>query len=227
MNKGIFASVAAALLLLSLSTIGMAATFDFDYEILSNYGGMTGGSPIIYDGVLLSGGDGTLTVTIDDTGWPDPSFPSVRFDSIWQNYFADNYDTSGGPGTYKWSGNFTGRFYLDVTNGPIGYTGTCEGSVNITISVRDHNENATLETWERDKQHLFHGRLAKLCEDPSTGEMACTRGFGSLNSNYFSFFPPDPPGIDTLYNGGELTLYQNCPSEAQPSSWGAIKSLYK
>jgi hypothetical protein len=57
--------------------------------------------------------------------------------------------------------------------------------------------------------------------------MACTRGFGSLNSNYFSFFPPDPPGIDTLYNGGELTLYQNCPSEAQPSSWGAIKSLYK
>jgi hypothetical protein len=212
----------------------LVLAWSFDYEIFSDPGGILGNSPVVYDGVLLSGGDGTVSITLDDTGWPGPGDPDTRFNYIWANYFAANYDTSGG--TARWIGEMGGRFSITSMNAPGDYNGTCEGSVVARITVRDFNEDGVLNDGELyDRQHLFDGLLSKLCDDFSSGQMACSRGFGSINSNFFSFYPslyppsepPDPLRVDTLYNGAQLTLYWVCASPAETPSWGAIKALYK
>jgi hypothetical protein len=54
--------------------------------------------------------------------------------------------------------------------------------------------------------------------------MDCKWGWGAIASNYFSF-QVNP--VDTLYNGGNLTLMEGCESSVEPTSWGSIKSLYE
>ena len=217
MKKGLYTLLAMCALL--LLTPALLSAWNFDYEI---YGNILV-SPVLYDsGGLTSGGEGTFEFTLSDAGWPLD--PAVRFDYIWANYFADNYDTTT-EGAYKWVASFTGRFYLSATNAPYGYNGWCEGSVTATITVRDENSNGILDDEEKWADHLMNGLLSKQCEDPCGGEMVCTWGWGSLASNYFNFVMP--PGVDDLYNGANLTLLATCPSAVESGSWGSIKALYR
>jgi len=214
MKKGGFIALIGLLLVPAV-----ASSWNFDYSIISE-GGILGPSPH-YIGIFTSGAEGTFEIWFDDTGWPTD--PEERFDSLWVWYFAANYDST--PGAANWKGTIPGRFYMNTTAAPPGYVGWCEGTIQAKITVRDFNENRTLELWERNKQHLFDGRLSKLCDDPSGGEMACKWGWGAVASNYFSFV--SPPGPDTLYDGGNLTLMEGCPSATEPTSWGSIKALYR
>jgi hypothetical protein len=218
MRKGVYTLLGVCALMLVVP--GPLLAWNFDYEI---YGSILE-TPVVYDsGGLTSGGDGVFEFDLDDAGWPASPWTS-RFDSIWVNYFADNYDNTT-PGAYKWVGRFTGRFYVMATNAPYGYNGWCEGTINATITVRDLNADGVLNYAEKWGDQLFDARLSKQCDDFGSGEMACTWGWGSLASNYFNFVIP--PGIDTLYNGGNLTLLDNCPSANEQTSWGSIKALYR
>jgi hypothetical protein len=195
----------------------------FDYQIIDYEGGILE-DPARYTGFLTSGGDGIIELWFDTSTWPADR--DERFDSLWVWYFQDNY--SGDPGSMKWAGSIPGWFYVEATNASVGYNGSCVCAVVAKITVRDLNENGTLEEWElKLKQHLFDGRLSKLCQYYDDGEMDAKRGFGALSSNYFSFYPPDPPNCDTLYNGGNLSLFPGCSTGLEPSNWGSIKALYR
>jgi hypothetical protein len=222
MNKGLHTllSVGAILILTPVIAFG----WNFDYEV---YGSILQ-SPATYNfGGLTSGGDGSFEFTLDDTGWPVD--PVARFDHIWVTYFADNYDTTVAT-AYKWVGQIPGRFYIEATNAPYGYNGWCEGSINAKITVRDLDEDGVLDPEEKWGEHLFDGRLSKLCDYPDGdrggGEMADKWGWGAVASNFLSF--KMPPQLDTLYNGGNLTLTSTgCETANSPASWGSVKALYR
>jgi hypothetical protein len=222
MKKGFHTLLGVGAILLLTPIV--ALSWSFDYEI---YGNILQ-SPAQYNlGGLISGGDGTFEFTLDDTGWPLD--PAARFDHIWATYFAANYDNSV-PEACKWVGQIPGRFRVEATNAPYGYNGWCEGSINAKITVRDLDADAVLDDEEKWADHLFDGRLSKLCDypsgDPGGGEMADKWGWGALASNYFSF--KIPPQLDSLYNGGNLTLTpMGCETANSPASWSAVKALYK
>jgi hypothetical protein len=217
MKKG-YISLAGAVLAVMLTPI-IAGAWNFDYEI---YGNILDDPPYYGNGSLTSGADGFIEFTLTDDDWPLD--PDQRFNWIWNQYFKPNYDNSV-PGAYKWVGTFTGTFYLQATNAPVGYNGWCWGAIRPTITIWDSNENGALDLAEKWGENLFDARLSKLCTHGSGGEMDCMWGWGALASNYFSF--KMPPVLDTLYNGGNLTLMTGCASANEPSSWGSIKALYR
>ncbi|MGQ9604491.1 MAG: hypothetical protein ACUVUU_09860 [bacterium] len=213
MLKGLIGVAALVVLLIPM----VASGWNFNYQIIAEHG-ILGPSPR-YSGLITSGGEGTLEVWFDDSTWP--SDPEERFDSLWVWYFANHYTYN--PGSSNWAGQILGRFYMNVTDGPSGYVGWCEGTIKAKITVRDLNDNRILEQFEREQEQLFDGRLSKLCEDPSGGEMACKWGWGSLAApNKFTF----TAGEDTLGDGGNLTLL-GCSSSVDETSWGSIKALYR
>jgi hypothetical protein len=222
MNKGFHTLLGVGAILLLTPVV--VVSWDFDYEI---YGNVLQ-SPVMYNsGQLTSGGEGTFEFSLDDTGWPVD--PTARFDYIWATYFAGNYDSTT-PGAYKWIGQIPGRFYIETTNAPYGYNGGCEGSINVKITVRDLDEDGILDPVEKSADHPFDGRLSKLCDypsgDPGYGEMKDKWGWGALASNYFSF--KTPPELNRLYGAANLTLTSmGCETANSPSSWSAVKALYR
>jgi hypothetical protein len=84
--------------------------------------------------------------------------------------------------------------------------------------------------FELHRQHKFNGELAHFCDYYDSGEMLNMFGWGSISSNYFSFYPDDPPNVDTLYTLGpvaNIELNAWCPTAVEPASWGSIKALYR
>jgi hypothetical protein len=224
MTKGHFTLLACGLILLVMPSV--VHGWNFDYMLFSQPGGIVNNDPV-YEGTITSGGAGTFRITLDDTGWPPYSDPVSRFNHIWNTFFAANWDTAAGQA--KWVGQIPGRFYISTTSAPLGYNGWCEGSLNAKITVRDYNGNQVLDPAELDEQHLFDGRLSKLCDypdgDPAGGEMANTWGWGAVASNYFSF---EMWPVDTIYNGTNLTLMtMGCTTVTEPTTWSAVKSLYR
>jgi hypothetical protein len=222
MIKGHFTLIASGLVLLLMPAVLLG--WNFDYMLFSQPGGIVN-SPAVYEGIITSGGAGTFRISLDDTGWPVD--PVLRFNHIWTTYFAANWDDAGGEA--KWVGQIPGRFYINTTSAPFGYNGWAEGSVNAKITVRDYDGDQVLDPDELAEQHLFDGRLSKLCDypsgDPAGGQMANTWGWGAVASNYFSF---EAWPVDTIYNGTNLTLMtMGCTTPAEPTTWGAVKSLYK
>ncbi|MFH1312918.1 MAG: hypothetical protein ABIJ00_06785 [Candidatus Eisenbacteria bacterium] len=222
MTKGYYTLIVSGVILLLMPTVLLG--WNFDYMLFSQPGGIVN-SAAVYEGTITSGGVGTFRITLNDTGWPVD--PVLRFNHIWTTYFAANWDSAGGQA--KWVGQIPGRFYINATSAPIGYNGWCEGSINAKITVRDLNKNQILDAAELAKQHLFDGRLSKLCDypdgDPAGGEMADKWGWGAVASNYFSF---EATPVDTIYNGTNLTLTtMGCVSDVEPTTWGSVKSLYR
>jgi hypothetical protein len=215
MMKG--TSVFIALVCLLVASTALGAVWYFDFQV----SGTLLNHPAQYSGIFTSGADGTVQFTLDDTGWP---VDSTRFTHIWNTYFAANYNNTT-PGAEKWTGVIVGRFSMATTTAPTGYHGTCQGTITATFTVRDMDADGVLDESEKDNwNNMLDGRLAKFCEDPSTGEMLCKKGNGSVNSNGFAFkYPPD---VNVLNVHGSLLLI-SCPSADEATSWGSIKSLYK
>jgi hypothetical protein len=214
MSKGLCVLFCLALLAIPATVLG----WSFDYEVFA-----------FYSGTITSGGVGIVQIWWDDSLWPTD--PDERFDSLWAWYFADNYVVQESPDPSKWVGTIPGWVYISASSAPVGYNGSCVCYIIARITVKDWNWNGVLDTWElKTKQHLFNGNLSKLCDYYDDGEMMGTMGSGSISSNYFSFYPPDPPNVDTLYSVGvpaQLNIFPFCPVSVEQSSWGAIKALYK
>ena len=193
---------------------------EFDYVV---YGNILE-SPVLYNsGSLLSGADGAIQFTLDDTGWPTD--PEDRFDYIWITYFAANYDSTD-PHTNRWIGWFSGTWHLVAWNAPPGFGGWCEGHMDARITVRDYDSDEVLDDTEKWGDQLFDATLSKQCDGPAGGEPLWKWGWGAMASNYFNFLMPG--GLDELSDGGNITITDfGCETAATPGSWGSIKALYR
>ena len=224
MKKGLCVLFCLGLLAIPATVLGWNfgyEVFDYEHGILEN--------PAFYTGTLTSGGTGVVELWWDDSLWPTD--PDERFDSLWVWYFQDNYEVGVDPIPSKWVGMIPGWVYVSASGAPVGYNGEIVCYMRAYITVKDWNWNGILDDWElKTKQHLFNGNLSKLCDYYDSGEMTGTMGSGSISSNYFSFYPPNPPNVDTLYTIGVsavLNVFPNCDVAVEPSSWGSIKALYK
>ena len=218
MMKGI--AIGVGLICLLAASVAFGGMWNFNFSI----SGSLLIHPAGYSGIFTSGATGTFSYTLDDTGWPDPADPETRLDYIWTTYFASHYDNSVA-GAEKWVGEIPGRFSLTTTAAPPGFLGHCEGGIPAKYTVRDMDADGIFDVEERtDWNNMLDARLNKLCTDPSSGEMQCTQGFGSLNANQFGFYTP--PTLNTQNGTGKLIL-STCSSATENSSWGAVKSLFE
>ena len=197
-------------------------------------------SPVVYTGPFASGFEGTWTITVDDSDWPDSAKVEhswARFNYIWQHFFADNYDDSG---PLSWTGYFNGstlseqpEFMFNITSAPYPFdVGTVGGGAPFTILVMDLIPNGQLDPVEWDELRF----AANLNIDPgvATGDFVGDCGWGAMNVNDFDFpHPPTNPAVvDSVgydpYPAGYGNLFVNpCPNAVEASGWGKIKSLFK
>jgi hypothetical protein len=215
MNRAIVCAIGVCLAL----PVSAFAAFNFNFELT----GTIMHTPAEYSGPLTSGADGSFTFGLVDTGWPDSTSQSARWDYIFTTYFADNYDNTT-PGAYCWKGNIEGYYALVIMNAPPGFNGSVSGDFLPQITLRDIDEDGIFDPFEREGDNLINGSFTIVC-GVGTGEIECRRGFGSMQSNYMSF--PFLPQIDEMPSGsGSMSLF-DCPSSTEPSSWGNIKALYR
>ncbi len=180
-------------------------------------------SPVVYSGTFLFGVTGTWEVNIDDSLWPAEADSTARFDYIWDNFFADNYD--GTVGAQAWYGYFDGvtqsvspSFMFDLVS-PVG---TVTGNASVVIMMRDWYADGILS---QDEKHGSNQMTVTYILDPNacTGAFADFCGNGSMSGGNFNFI--NPPGDDSVNLMGQFSAVF-CGSPVDQSSWGVIKALY-
>jgi hypothetical protein len=179
-----------------------------------------------YSGDIVGQLLGTFTITIDDTGWPgENDVNPTRFEYIWDTFFAANYDTT--PGAAAWFGDFDAQtlpgapqFVFD-TSIP---GGILAGDISIRILVRDWDGDQVLDPVEKYDDHQLN---ASLNVNPflGTGAFVEICGYGSLGSGEFNFV--DPPGVDEAQFPGLVFLDECPPQPVEPSTWTAVKALFR
>lgn len=182
-------------------------------------------SPVVYSGSFTFGLTGTWSFTLDDSLWPDPADSTARFNYIWDNFFAPNYDpTVGGE---AWSAYFDGTtlpstptFAFDLTSADSGHV---EGSIAIVLVLRDWYADGILS---QDEKHGNGSLNATFSLNPQLGtdDFLELCGHGSLGANNFRFV--NPPGDNSLSGMGQFSTYE-CQSPVEDSTWGVIKALYR
>lgn len=178
-----------------------------------------------YSGTIVGGFVGTFTIEIDDSAWPGQNdVDPTRFEYIWQNYFAGNYNPE--PGAEAWYGVFDGltmpsvpQFVFD-TSSP---GGILAGDISIVIQVRDVDGDGVLDDTEKYANQQFTGTL-NVNDDLATGAFVDMCGYGACGSGVFNFV--DPPGVDTAEFPGDVTLHP-CSAPVEQSTWSVIKRLYR
>lgn len=218
MRKLMFAAIVPALVLL----IAMPAAAD-SYMYGTQGMGSLMKSPVVYSGTFLFGVTGTYEFSLDDSLWPAEADSTARFDYIWTNYFADNYD--GTIGAQAWFGYFDGvtmpsspTFLFDL----VAPLGTITGDASVVIMIRDWYADGILS---QDEKHRSNQMTVTYILDPnaSTGAFADYCGNGSMSGGNFNFI--NPPGDDSINLMGQFSA-TFCGSPVEQSSWGVIKALY-
>ncbi|MCD4690611.1 hypothetical protein K8S17_04040 [bacterium] len=179
-------------------------------------------SPPTFVGAMDPGGDitaGSWTITIPDAGWPTD--PVLRYQHIWDTFYAGNY-TVGTPG--YWKGYFDTNHGLpemntlsiiDDTNG-----GSMTGVCTIEIQVDDANNDTVL-----DEGEFCSGSMTGMVIIIRNGE-GCYDGMCGTG-NYFGTYVKDCPGTYETWNFGMYLYLDDCSTPVENSSWGLIKSLYQ
>jgi hypothetical protein len=214
------AIVLMSFLLLIVPALACADTY---MPVLQGTGGlMLNGAD--YSGPILAGLAGTWTLSIDDSLWPDESDSTARFDYIWTNFFAPNYDPSGG--SESWRGYFNSTtlptapvlgFYTSVPGGDLVTT------ASVTILVRDYYADGILSQYE--KHHDCQVAITVSVETPlCTDYFEDYCGNGSLGSGDLTFL--NPPTEDSIFLNGQLTV-NYCGSPVEDETWGTIKALFR
>jgi hypothetical protein len=209
--RKVFIAMAASLLLVSLA--GAQVHFEFH---CTGQGNMVKDSPVEYDG-LIDGGDlapGEWKITVPTPGWPPVGDDAVRWDYIWVNYYV--YD----PGLMLWTGFFdVNTLFLDKTG-----DGTMSGTCDMTFQIIDFNGNGVL-----DPDECMDGLSgAVIIIDDGTGDYAHLCGDGTYEGFYFrDCFEGSPTYmVDDVDFNMQLDL-QDCGMSADPSTWGAVKGLFR
>ncbi len=218
MRRLLLSALTVAITILVALPVAAGDTF----VVMQGQGGLMK-SPARYTGTFLSGYTGSWEFTIDDTGWPAETDSTARFDHIWSEFFADNYDDS--PGSEAWYGEISSNmpkaptFSMSLSSPP-GYLG---GNISLTIMVLDKVPDGILSQSEK---HSPHNLTAMLVVNPRLGgdEYDNTCGQAALGSGTFNFV--NPPTNDMIYVNGLFQTF-TCPSAVEESTWGAIKSLYE
>lgn len=216
-------TLAAALLALLVFVAWPAHADDSWFVGLNGSGSLLDNAPD-YAGTFIFGMTGTWTVEIDDSLWPEPGDTDpTRFEYIWTNFFADQYDAT--PLAEAWYGTFDGltlpatpRFEFNTTSPG----GLLVGDITFRIMVRDGNGDGVLGDAEKYSNHNLTATVS-VNPDFGTGYFMITCGQGSIASGNFNFV--DPPGVDVLQITGQLQTYP-CPSPTEETSWGTIKAMY-
>jgi hypothetical protein len=214
-------TLAAVLLTFALLT-PQSATADMNVNIGMMGDGSVMISPVIYDGMFISGfPGGTWEITVDET-WPGEADSTARFDYIWENYFAGNYNPV--PGGQHWMGYFNGSTLPTVPQFVFTTpTGVIAGDITFTIMIRDLVSDGILS---QDEKHDPSNLSATLNVNPDlgTGAYEDMCGHGSMSTGAFQFI--NPPTLNSVQIFGQIQLYA-CPSPVEDSTWGAIKALYE
>ena len=220
MKRLTFAVVVLAFALLVVQT----AAADDSYMIGMQGVGSLMKSPVVYSGNFMWGLVGSWEITLDDSMWPDPADSTARFDYIWDNFFADNYQNT--VGAEAWYGYFDGatlfatpHFRFDT----ISPAGVIEGDITFSILVRDWYADGILS--QQEKHHNLN-LSATVSVNPGLGQgyFEDTCGHGSISSGNFNFV--NPPLDDSLQIVGQLQTY-TCPSPVEEITWGAVKALFQ
>jgi hypothetical protein len=215
--------VAIVLVFVLLLIVPALACADNYMPVLQGSGGlMLNGAD--YTGPILAGLVGTWTLDFDDSLWPDDSDSTARFDYIWTNFFAPNYDSS--PGQQAWRGYFNASTL--PTTPRISFAtsvpgGTLTTNASVTILVRDYNADGMLSQYE--KHHDCQVAITVSVETPlCTGYFEDYCGNGSFGSGDLTFV--NPPTADSIFLNGQL-MVNYCGSPVEHESWGAMKALFR
>ncbi len=220
MTKLMLAAVVLACVLLVTHT----ASADVYYNIGLNGSGSLMKNGATYTGIFMYGMSGTWTIDLDDSLWPDESDSTARFDYIWDEFFADNYDDT--PGAKAWYGYFDGLTlpttpqFLFVTTSP---GGTVGGDITLVIMIRDWDSNGILSQSEKHRNSQLTSTTL-INPDLGTDTFVGICGYGALSSGNFKFV--NPPADNYIQLVGYLDT-EPCPNPVEDSSWGTIKALYQ
>jgi len=220
MKRLTFAVVVLAFALLVVQT----AAADDDYMIGMQGVGSLMKSPVVYSGNFMWGLVGSWEITLDDSMWPDPADSTARFDYIWDEFFADNYEST--VGAEAWYGYFDGATLLATPHfrfDSVSPVGVIEGDITFSILVRDWYADGILS--QQEKHHNLN-LAATINVNPTLGQgyFENTCGHGSISSGNFNFL--NPPLDDSLQIVGQLQTY-TCPSPVEETTWGAVKALFQ
>ena len=179
-------------------------------------------SPPTFTGAMDPGGDivdGSWTIVVPDVGWPTD--PALRYQHIWDTFYAGNY-TAGTPG--YWKGYFDTSHGLpemcaldivDDTNG-----GTMTGVLTLEIQVEDTNNNQVLDEGEFCAGSLS-GLVIIIREGTGYYDGLCGTG------NFFGTYTKACPTTYETWNFGMYLWLDDCLTPVESISWGAIKALYQ
>jgi len=219
MRKIVFVAVVLSLVLF---TVAPAAADSYTFGA-SGLGSLMK-SPVAYSGTFLFGVSGTWEFQIDDSLWPDPADSTARFDYIWDTFFVDNYDNTGG--AQSWFGYFNSStlptaptFSFDLTSP----AGCVSGDISFVIMMRDWYADEILDQSEKHRNNQIAGTFI-LNPDQGTGFFTDHCGDGSMSAGNFNFV--NPPLDDSVMFMGQFSS-EFCGSPVEDSSWGMIKALYK
>ena len=179
-------------------------------------GNMVKDSPVVYTGPI-DGGDlapGTWIIQVNDALWPPVGDDGVRWAYIFATYY--EYD----PGTYIWTGTFDDNYlYLDKD-----FTGSMQGTCDLTFQIIDMNGNAII-----DPEECMDGLSgAVIIIQDGTGEYVQLCGQGTYEGFYFRDCDTGSPTymVDNVDFNMQLDL-DDCGMATSASTWSAIKSLFE
>lgn len=168
----------------------------------------------VYSGTI-DGGDlapGLWWMHVDDTGWPPASNPQLRWAYVWQNYY--DYD----PSAQIWTGMFDCT--LDLEH--IGY-GTMHGICDLTFQLIDLDGDMIL-----DPEECANGLSgAVIIIHEGTGVYSELCGDGNYEGGFFRVCDEGPDWMNDFVDFQMYLDLEECGMAAQPSTWAAVKALFK
>lgn len=192
-------------------------------------------SPPVFSGNIIGGtvAPGTFWFKFNDTGWPsdDPGTPAnERMEYVFAHYF--HYDAT--VGSESWDGYFppTGsgepqvmwRFFT-LAGDTLG--GSCP---QVQITIRDYNANGIMEASEYATKVVSGNLIAYINYGGGCFNVFCGNGSfsGSLNVLNATTMVEEWYVPSVEYPSGRLYLRDgSCTVGVEPSSWGAIKGIYR
>jgi hypothetical protein len=214
---------AALFVLLSAAQPALSQVIEiYDMQLDGSGGLLLDG--VEYVGDIFYGMDGSWTLEVDDSLWPDATDSTARFDYIWDTFFASHYDST--QGLTGWRARFdrttlpTPPLLTLESDLPVG---SLVMSESLSVLVRDYDGDGVLS--QSEKHHTCQISMTGSVESPlCTGHFTDYCGNGRLGAGDFNFV--NPPYSDELTLTAQIKVWY-CGTAVIRSDWGAIKALFR